>query len=177
MKYIFVLFAFLKLSIGVYAQNIQTITVSRCSLMASIPNGGTTYVDTLGVIMYSSISRDSTVGAQLFVYENFSLDSNEVLNVYMQENNETDTLKTIAKYMVAVAEGQLVYFNIIDNLPGRKTMDVGIAYQEGSTNFITFTRYVIRGKRLAILNLFAQIDYLNNLMEYRTLCFNNLILY
>lgn len=155
----------------------QTISIAQCQLTAKIPAYHTTFVDTLGLKMYSSLTEDSLIGAQLFVYDNYSLDSNYVLADYMLEYNETDTLKTIAKFMVAAAQGTLIFFQVNENYPTSKSMDVGMKYSAQNTSFISFTRMILKDKRMVILNVFSQECYMQQLLLTTNACNNGLACY
>jgi len=176
--YLFVLLGLLNVY-PLMAQTIsmQTVHVTECHVSAQISAFHTTFVDTLGLKMYSSLSEDSLIGTQLFIYDNYSLDSNDVLTEYMQLYNESDTLKTIAKVMVANAGGTLVYFQINENNISSKSMDVGINYKDQNTSFISFTRMVLKGKRMVILNVYAQECFLSQLLLARNTCYNGLLVY
>lgn len=155
----------------------QTLNVTQCNVHAQIPAFYTTSVDTLGLKMYSSLTEDSLIGAQLFIYDNYSLDSNDVLKEYMQTYNETDTLKTIAKFMVTNSGGTLVYFQINENYISSKSMDVGINYTDQNTSFVSFTRMILKGKRMIILNVYAQECHLSQLLIAKNTCYNGLFVY
>jgi hypothetical protein len=168
------------ISIGLLnGQNLsmQTIYNSRCKVSAIIPSHYTTYIDTLGVVMYSSLTPDSLIGGQLFIYNNYSLDSNDVLIDYMKAYNETDTLKTIAKFMLAESKGVLIYFHISQNTSSQKSVDIGIRYPDMNTSFVSFARIFITGNRMILLNVFAQECYLSQLLIAKDECFTGLTYY
>ena len=176
MKYSFLIVLFLIFKKS-DAQNIawQNITEARYNLSAVLPGTNFTKVDTLDLLMYSSLTSDSLVGAQLFVYNNYSLGGNQELADYMKQNSQTDTLKTIARFMLAQANGELIYFKIWNDTPLIKTMDIGIRYENMNTYILNFTRFVVRNKRLVILNVFGQESFANTIVQARDQCNNSLI--
>jgi hypothetical protein len=176
MKYSFLLVLCLIFKIS-DAQNIawQNIAEPRYNLSAVLPGTNFTRVDTLDLLMYSSLTSDSMVSAQLFVYNNYALGGNQELVEYMQQNGQTDTLKTIARFMVAQANGELIYFKIWNDSPATKTMDIGIRYANMNTNILNFTRFMVRNKTLILLNVFGQECFASTIVQTRDLCNNSLL--
>jgi hypothetical protein len=165
--------------VSIHAQNVtwQTIDDTPSHVSVQLPAYYVTHVDTLDLIMYSTITQDSLVGGQLFIYNNYSLDSNDVIGDYMQLYNETDTLAVIAQFMVEESGGTLEYINFVENTDSSKVMDIGISYVESSTSFVTFSRLKVMNKKMAILNVFAQDIYMTELIAARDQCFGSLLFY
>lgn len=156
----------------------QTVNLPQYNMTAQIPSSNTVIADdSSGLKMYSSLTPDSLIATQLFVYGNYSLDSNDVLLDYMQEYNETDTLKTIAQFMVANSGGELLYVFYIENAPTSKSMDIGITLGDPNNPSIMLTRIILKGKRMVILNVTGQESNLSHLVSVTDTCFNGLVVY
>jgi hypothetical protein len=152
------------------------VSEPEVGVSADFPEKNLIRVDTLGLIMYSSLTEDSLAGAQLFIYKDFSLRGNEELSEYMQLYGEKDTLSAIARYMLAVSEGKLIYLKKQISNKQRKILDIGIKYPNNDTFFITYSRIHIENGRLAIINVFAQEPFQQPLINTRNRCFNTLLI-
>jgi hypothetical protein len=160
----------------------QEVNEPTIKIKITVPDNNLQIVSDSGLVFYSSRTTDSLITSQALIYGNYSLTENIELSDYMTQTGETDTLNVIAQYMVANSDGgQLIYFQKQLNTPTKKIMDIGIKHpihiDGGITYFISYTRYHLEGKRMAILTLSAQETFLNPLIDARNRTWNSLVLY
>jgi hypothetical protein len=147
----------------------------------SFPSQNLNRIDEDSIIVYTSLTEDSLVSSQAFIFKNYSLAENEELSDYMFYSGQSDTLDAIAQYMISIAEGDLVYFEKPLNTSSIKTLDLGIRSIEivdnDTLSSITFTRFHLQENRAVVLNLFAQEAFLNELILARNKLWNSLDCY